>query len=64
MDWKIFMMPTYLHGLEQVGKGTVGEEPNGGMQLPRVAELNWKLATDDNWQQAVAWCEVCQNGKS
>lgn len=34
------------------------------MQLPRVAELNWKLATDDNWQQAVAWCEVCQNGKS
>lgn len=61
MDWKILMMPTYLHGLGQAGKGSE-REAEGGMQLPR-AELNWKLATD-NWQPAVAWCEVCQNGKS
>lgn len=61
MDWKIFMMPTYLHGKGSPGGGEHGAG-RSSMQLPRV-ELNWKLATG-NGQPAVAWCEVCQNGKS
>lgn len=61
MDWKICMMPTYLHGKGTKRQGEWGTGA-GNSREPSSTE-SWQRAMG-NGQPALAWCEVCQNGKS